>query len=128
VDPHQKPLMLFAFTFGISFAVMELFCYVSFFMHLYNHNNTIAINVVTPAVIKQRNQVNAISMFGLLCSWILEIHYILVSAAMSVFAEGDHIREVAAILKLLEFVLVPVVCCLCKAKLIIKKLYLFLER
>jgi hypothetical protein len=54
-------------------------------------------------------QTNAISMLGLLCSWILEMHYIFLSLVMSVFAKAEHVREVAAILKLLEFVAVPVI-------------------
>ena len=54
-------------------------------------------------------QVNAISMVGLLCSWILEMHYIFISGVMVSFSEGHHVREVAAIFKLLEFVLVPLV-------------------
>jgi hypothetical protein len=43
--------------FGSSVAMLELTCYISFYHHIYNHDNTIAINIVTPAVIKMRNQV-----------------------------------------------------------------------
>ena len=53
----KKPTMAFAYTVGISVSLLELVCYISFFHHIYNHNNTIAANILTPAVIKNRNQV-----------------------------------------------------------------------
>ena len=49
--------MAFAYTFGISVAILELACYISFYHHIFHHNNTVAVTVVKPAVIKQRNQV-----------------------------------------------------------------------
>jgi hypothetical protein len=42
---------------GSSVAMLELTCYICFYHHIYNHDNTVAINIVTPAVIKMRNQV-----------------------------------------------------------------------
>ena len=54
-------------------------------------------------------QVNAISMVGLLSSWILEMHYIFLSGIMAFYYQSQHVREVAAIVKLFEFVLVPLV-------------------
>jgi hypothetical protein len=37
----------------------------------------------------------------------LELYYILIAIVMNFFARGDHVREVAAVIKLLEFVLIP---------------------
>ena len=47
-------------------------------------------------------------MVGLLCSWLLELHYIFVSMVMAFFSTDYHIREIVATAKLLEFVLVPI--------------------
>jgi hypothetical protein len=43
--------------------------YVFFFVHITNHNNTIGSSILAPNIIKQRNQVNAISMVGQLITW-----------------------------------------------------------
>jgi hypothetical protein len=59
-DPRQRATMALAYTFGISVAVLELCCYVAFFHHIYVHNNTVAVNIVTPAVIKNRNRVRLV--------------------------------------------------------------------
>ena len=53
-------------------------------------------------------QVNAISMMGLLCSWVLELHYVLVTLVVAFFSAANHFREIVAIAKLLEFVLIPI--------------------
>ena len=37
----------------------------------------------------------------------LELYYILIAIVMNFFAKGDHVREVDAVIKLLEFVLIP---------------------
>jgi hypothetical protein len=50
-----------------------MFCYIIFFHYVTYHNNNIAINVLKPSVIKQRNNTNAISMLGLFASWLMEI-------------------------------------------------------
>jgi hypothetical protein len=56
-DSSPKSTMLILCIFGFFVAMLELACYIAFFYHIYNHNNTIAVNVVTPAVIRKRNQV-----------------------------------------------------------------------
>ena len=52
--------MHFLFAFGTFVSMLELACYVAFFHHIYNHNNTVAVHVVAPAVIKKRNKARRI--------------------------------------------------------------------
>ena len=46
--------------FGLGFNLTEMFCYFFFFGHIKQHNNTVAIHVLEPHVIHQRNRLNAI--------------------------------------------------------------------
>ena len=48
-------------------------------------------------------------MVGLLCSWILGWNYIIISFVLILFTKSDRVREIAAVFKLLEFVLIPMV-------------------
>ena len=73
-------------------------------------SSLVTITLVCLVVVNESQecfQVNAISMMGLLSSWILELHYLFISGIMAFFYQSHHFREVAAILKLFEFVLIP---------------------
>ena len=48
-------------------------------------------------------------MVGLLSSWTLELNYIIISFVLVLFTKSDRVREIAAVIKLLEFVLIPMV-------------------
>ena len=42
------------------FPIVELGCYIAFFHHTIRHDNTIAVCVIKPEALKQRNKRNAI--------------------------------------------------------------------
>ena len=48
-------------------------------------------------------------MVGLLSSWTLELNYIIISFVLVLVTKSDRVREIAAVIKLLEFVLIPMV-------------------
>ena len=89
--------------------ILEVTSYIIFFLHITKHNNTIAANVLKPSVIKQRNRASAVSMYGQLAGWVMEIWYAVILIFFSTFYDADTLREVASLIKDFEFVLIPLV-------------------
>ena len=87
----------------------ELCCYLGFFAHIFHHDNNIAIGVVAPSVLKNRNRTNAITMAGQAASWIMEIWYLVIVGILSTIIQVDILREISVVLKALEFCLIPFV-------------------
>ena len=83
--------------------------YIAVSQLIMNHNNNIAASILQPGVIKQRNRVNAVTMVGQLLAWLMEVWYLFFIAVLSGFYDIDTLREVASMLKTLEFVLIPLV-------------------
>jgi hypothetical protein len=79
------------------------------FNYIYNHNKNIGATVLQPEVIRQRNRKNAISMVGQFCSWILELSYFFLLIFFATRLYHDQRREIASIIKLYEFSLIPLV-------------------
>ena len=92
---------------GTFLTMTKIVCYIIFFVHLFHHNNTIAIGILTPPIIKQRNRVNAISMFGQFAAWLMDVLYIVLAGLLSFFHDVDKLREIASLLKSFEFLLIP---------------------
>ena len=69
----------------------------------------ISANLLKPAVIKQRNRANAISMVGQFARWVMDIWYAIVIGYIASIYNLDLIRELPPMLKNLEFVLIPIV-------------------
>ena len=94
---------------GVLLNITEVISYLVLFRYLYVHDNTVAISVLRPEVIKVRNSRNAISLAGQLVTWILETSYFLLLIFYMNFAveHSERSREVASIFKLLEFTLIP---------------------
>ena len=94
---------------GVLLNITEVISYLVLFRYLYVHDNTVAISVLRPEVIKVRNSRNAISLAGQLVTGILETSYFLLMIFYMNFAveHSERSREVASIFKLLEFTLIP---------------------
>ena len=84
-------------------------CYAIFFHYVTYHNNNIAATILQPAVIKQRNNANAISMLGLFASWLMEIWYLFFVGLLASKFEIGFLREVAATLKDFDFTFIPLI-------------------
>ena len=94
---------------GMVLNMLEVSAYITLFHYLINHNNNIASAILQPSVIKQRNQTNAITMFGQMLAWLMEVWYAFFIGILSAYYDIDTLREVASLLKTLEFFLIPLV-------------------
>ena len=105
----RKKFVAHIATLGVIMTLVEVSVYITFFHHIASHNKNIASTVVQPGIIKQRNQANAITMFGQLLAWVMEVWYVFFIACLSAYYDIDTLREVASLLKTLEFFLIPLV-------------------
>ena len=99
------------------FNLIEMVCYVVFFTVIIHHDNTLANGVVKPGEIKQRNRVNAFTMFGQVVTWAMELSYVLVLLIFAGKRKSSNSRELPALLKLAEFTVIPIVQILTSAPL-----------
>ena len=105
----RKKFVKHVASLGLILTLLEVSVYITFFHHIMNHNNNIAASILQPGVIKQRNQTNAVTMFGQLLAWLMEVWYAFFIGILSGFCDIDTLREVASMLKTLEFFLIPLV-------------------
>jgi len=54
---------------GVVLNLIEIFSYSVLFADIRNHNNTVGSQILEAKIIKQRNRVNAITMFGQFVTW-----------------------------------------------------------
>ena len=101
----------------VVFNLIELGCYVVFFTAIILHDNTLASAVVKPGEIKQRNRVNAFTMFGQVVTWAMELSYVSVLLIIAAKSKSANSRELPALVKLAEFSVIPVVQILTSAPL-----------
>ena len=105
-----KDIIFYLSSVGAFFPTVELACYIAFFHHTIHHDNTVAIIVIQPEVLKLRNKRNAISMVGLLASWLMELWYIIIVGLLTAMIKDPvYVRDVATLIKMFEFVLLPMV-------------------
>ena len=106
----SKDAIFYLSSVGALFPTIELACYIAFFHHTIRHDNTVAIIVIQPEVLKLRNKRNAISMIGLLASWLMELWYIIIVGLLTaIIKDPVYVRDVSTLIKMLEFVLLPLV-------------------
>ena len=94
---------------GTIFTMLELTSYIIFFQYITKHNKNVASTILQPSVIKQRNQANAISMVGQIVAWVLEIWYTIFMGFLPIYFKLETVREASALLKNIEYVLIPMV-------------------
>ena len=58
---------------------------------------------------RMRQRVNAISLTGLVATWLMEVWYILFVGFFSIFFRMNFVREVWSIIKYYEFYFIPLV-------------------
>jgi hypothetical protein len=103
--PIIKGLSLFA----AANQVLEFLCYAVMFYVIIKHDNTEAVKIVKPSVIKQRNQTNAVTLTGQFSCFLIEIWYIVFVGLLAVPKNITYLREWAAMIKTLEFFLLPLI-------------------
>ena len=89
--------------------VIEIFCYIAIFVHLTVFNKNVASFVLKSSVIQDRNRTNAINLTGQFAGWLMEVWYTVLAGILSNVYKIDMLREAIPILKLFDFVLIPLV-------------------
>ena len=103
--------MLF-FSFSVNtflHSAAEISSYAILFHYICQHDNRIANTVLKPSVVQSRNRANAINLTGLVLGWLTEVWYVVLVGIVSLVTERNAYRELAAILKVYEFYLIPLV-------------------
>jgi hypothetical protein len=92
----KKSAVRFLSAYGILIGIVELACYI-------------VILILDSKLIRKRNQQNAITFAGQFATWLLHSFYILVTAIFINISKTGYSREVIAVLKTSEFLLVPLI-------------------
>ena len=89
--------------------ITEFCCYLVYFHHIFHHDNNVAAGVISTSTLSSRNRSNAISMAGQIISWITEVWYLAFLGLLSIVLKGSTLREVATMIKIADFFLVPLI-------------------
>ena len=76
--------------------ITELCLYISFFHHMYKHDNcTRLARLLEPAIIRQRNKRNVISFFGQFCSFVMEFigNVLFIIAIAKSAPKGENVEQ-----------------------------------
>jgi hypothetical protein len=106
---YGKPVLQAVSFVGLLITLAELSCYVTFFLHISNHNNNVAARVIKPSVLCYRNRTNAVTMNGQIASWIVKTWYIVLVGIIGSYFNLEIVREIAAVFKFAGFALIPYV-------------------
>ena len=82
---------------------------MAIFRHLKVHNNEVMSGMLSQVAINKRNRVNAISLYGLLICWSLEVFHMTLAGFLALIVGGYWNRVLSVFIRYLEFVLVPLV-------------------
>ena len=86
---------------------IELCCYISFFLYIYNHDNNIAAQIVSQATLYSRNRSTAISMVGQIASWLMEVWYTVLVGIFTPMIKIDLLREVSVLVRISQYFYIP---------------------
>ena len=82
-----------------SITLSEIAIYISFFHHLYKHDNSPSIrSLLEPKVIKSRNKKNALTFFSQFCTFIFEISFLMLMVFAAFISHNSKEKFVIAIL------------------------------
>ena len=90
-------------------SLTECFCYFVYFHYIYHHDNHIAAGIISQSTLKHRNKSNALSMMGQAVSLFTEIWFIVSVGIMSAIFNVPLLREVAALAKVIDFLIIPLI-------------------
>jgi hypothetical protein len=106
---YKSFLVLIMALYGILNHAIEFCCYFVIFYTIFKHDNTEAIKILKPSVIRQRNQTNAISLIGQVLGFVIKLWYLITIGFLAVPFNATTVREVSGIMKTLDFIAIPVV-------------------
>ncbi len=89
---------------------VEVSSYIILFHHIWKHDNNLAADVLDQNIIKKRNRVNALSVFGLFVTWVIEVLYVVFIGILSfIVIDHDFVREVVGFCRIYDYFLIPFV-------------------
>ena len=95
------------------FYLSELFCYINFFVFLYNYNN--GLHILSQETKQRRNKTNSQTMIGQFYVFLTETFYILflyVTFLPGIDSILPEVKDVGAFVKTFEFGILSMVHCL----------------
>jgi len=95
--------------YGGLYLSIELYCYSVIFYTIFKHDNTEAIKILNPSVIRQRNQANAICLTGQVLGFVIKLWYMVAIGVLAIGFNAIRVREISGILKSIDFVAIPLV-------------------
>ena len=69
-----SPFKFAIITMVLSMTIAQILCYVAIASYIYNHDNSATTRrILSAGVIRERNRTNAITLFGQLCTFLLQM-------------------------------------------------------
>ena len=106
---YRKKIMRLGMSFCIIMTLVECLCCLVYFHYIYHHDNHVAASVISQKTLTSRNKTNAISMVGQAISLVAEFWYIILIGVFSTMVEFSLLREVAVIVKIADFCIIPLI-------------------
>ena len=106
---YKFPILVITTLCGILYLSIEFYCYFLIFYSVFKHDNTEAIKILKPSVIRQRNQANVISLVGQVLGFVIKLWYMVAIGVLAIPFNAIRVREVSGILKTFDFVAIPLV-------------------
>ena len=96
---YWKQFRFFLILAMSSITLSEIAIYISFFYHLYKHDNSPSIrSLLEPKVIKSRNKKNALTFFSQFCTFVFEISFLMLMIFAALVSHNSKEKFVIAIL------------------------------
>jgi hypothetical protein len=89
-------------------AGLQIFFYIKIFLSILHHNNSVAVNLITPTSLLNRNRSNSISFVTQIIIWLLQVWYIAVGILVKLYG-SEHTHQISSLLKMTEFCLIPMI-------------------
>jgi hypothetical protein len=105
----KKAIILFYSNIGLAHTMVEIVSYMILYHYIATHNNKNMHQILAQSEIKARNNVNAISLTGLVMGWLMEVWYVIAGGFLGYVLDRNILREVSSMLKFYEFYFIPLV-------------------
>ena len=106
---YKKLILRMDVGFVTLLSLIECVFYLVYFNFIYHHDNHVAAGVISKSTLRYRNRANAISMVGQAISLMAQFWYILIVGILYAIFKGYLLREVAAMIKMIDFLIIPLI-------------------
>ena len=106
---NKSLITLVTSLYGILNHSIEFFCYAVIFYSVFKHDNTEAVRILNPSVIRQRNRTNAICLIGQVLAFVFKLWYLIAIGFLAIPFNAVRVREISGLLKPMDFLVIPLV-------------------